>query len=88
MDDFSLMVENVVHTSSESSVFLAGKSQSWHGGNLRSEREHKAALFLANINFVIAGGGAKIVKHAAHYHKYCKVIECKHFSHAKVVALR
>ena len=69
MDDFGLMVEKVVHTSSESSLFPAGKSRSGHGGNLRSERERKAALFLANINFVIAGGGAKIVKHAAHYHK-------------------
>ena len=66
MDDFGLMVEKVVHTSSESSVFLAGKSHSGHGDNLRSEQERKAALFLVRINFVIAEGGAK---HAAHYHK-------------------
>jgi len=63
MDDFGLMVEKVVRTSSESSLFLAGKSWYGHGGNLSSEQEHKAALFLANI---IAGGGAK---RAAHYHK-------------------
>ena len=39
------------------SVFLAGKSCSWHSGNLHSEQEWEAAL-----TFVVTEGGAKIVR--------------------------
>ena len=39
-----LMRAKVVHTCLDCSVFLAGKSCSWHGGNLDSEQEREAAL--------------------------------------------
>jgi len=55
-----LMREKVIHTSSESSVLLAGKSQNGHGGNSCSKQQHGTALFLASINFGIAGGETKI----------------------------
>jgi len=76
---FGLMREKVVHTSSESSLLLAGKSQSGHGGNSCSKRQHGTALFLASINFGIAGRGTKIAKRVAQNRKhkiakYCKIL--------------
>ena len=39
-----LMRAKVIHTCLDCSVFLAGKSRSWHGGSLDSEQEREAAL--------------------------------------------
>ena len=50
-----LMRAKIVHTSSDCSVFLTGKSRSWHSGNLRSEQEHKVTL-----TFVRTEGGLKL----------------------------